>query len=68
MKIVLAANADYENNAYAVCECTGMYESIEIPKKDYTEFVRFSCPRCGRKLGMVVRGKKDNKCLAVTIN
>lgn len=60
MKIVLAADADYINNTYAICECTGIHEGIEIPRKDYTEFVSFNCPRCGKKLGMVVLGKMDN--------
>ncbi len=59
MKIVLAADADYINNSYALCECIQPCYGIEIPRKDYTEFVKFNCPRCGKKLGIVVRGKKD---------
>lgn len=50
MKIVLASGLDYKNNTYAICKCTGQHECIEIPKKDYTEFVEFNCPRCGEKL------------------
>lgn len=65
MKIVLASGLDYKNNAYTICKCTGPHECIEIPKKDYTEFVEFNCPRCGEKLGIVVRGKKDKMLMNV---
>ena len=57
IRVVLAADADYINYSYAVCECIGSVYGIEIPKKDHTDFVEFNCPSCGKKLGMVVRGK-----------
>ena len=50
---------DEDNFVYAICECTLATEGIEVPRKDNTEFINFNCPRCGRRLGIMVRGKKD---------
>lgn len=59
-KIVNAKDTNYEDYEYAVCECTLATEGIEIPRPEHTEYIRLKCPRCGKKLGMVVRGKKDS--------
>lgn len=49
-------DANYE---YAVCECHSMAEGIQVPRPKHTSTVYFKCPRCGKKLGMFIIGKKD---------
>lgn len=61
IQIIDMQSADEINNAYGVCECTRFYEGIEIPREEYNTFVRFKCPRCGKDLGVFVRGKNDNR-------
>lgn len=61
IRIIMYKDADKVNNEYAVCECTSLAEGIEVPRKDYDDFVRFNCPRCGKKLGLFVRGKSNYK-------
>ena len=43
---------------YAVCSCTtiGIDYGIQVPRKQYNDFVEFICPRCGRKLWLFVKG------------
>lgn len=56
-KIVPYADADEKNNVYAVCECLDTQHGIEIPRDEETKFVSFKCPKCGKSLGIMVRGK-----------
>lgn len=50
---------DEDNYAYAICKCTLAHEGIEVPRKDETEFITFNCPRCGRRVGIMAKGKED---------
>lgn len=61
IKIVSLKDVDEDKYAYAVCECLvfGYDYGIQIPRKKNSAFVKFSCPRCGKNLGMFVRGTKD---------
>ena len=59
IEIVKGENFDFEHYGYAICECTLWGEGIQIPRKEYNDFVSFNCPRCGKKLGLYVRGYKD---------
>lgn len=64
IKIVSPKDAIDENKyAYAICECItiGIDYGIQIPRKKYNDFVKFKCPRCGKELGMYVRGT-DKDC------
>lgn len=56
-KIASIADADYKNNVYAVCECLDAQHGIEIPREEETKFVFFKCPKCGKSLCIMVRGK-----------
>ena len=55
-EIVKNENFDFENNGYAICECTLWNEGIQIPRKENDDFVRFNCPRCGKSIGLFVKG------------
>ena len=44
---------------YAICECTRWDEAIQVPRESTNTSVAFNCPRCGKRLGLWVRGK-DN--------
>lgn len=55
-EIVKNENFDFENNDYAICECTLWDEGIQVPRKKHNDFVSFNCPRCGKRLGLCVRG------------
>lgn len=43
---------------YAVCECHSTLEGIQVPRPESTCTVSFECPRCGKKLGLFMIGKK----------
>lgn len=60
IEIVKSENFDFEHYEYAICECTLWGEGIQIPRKEYNDFVGFNCPRCGKSLGMYVRGYKES--------
>lgn len=64
-KIINVNDRDEDNYAYAICEYTMRDECIEIPRGLYNDFVRFYCPRCGKMLGLFVRGKNDNRLFSV---
>ena len=55
-EIVKNDNFDFENNGYAICECTASNEGIQIPRKEYDDFISFNCPRCSKSLGLFVKG------------
>ena len=61
MKIVTYADADEDNNVYALCSCLLFGEGIEIPRPEHTEFICFDCPRCHNKLGIVALGKVEKE-------
>ena len=68
-KFVDYKNADEENYSYAVCWCTPANRGIEIPRKEYSDYVRFKCPNCGEPLGMMVLGKaakRQGKTFSIT--
>lgn len=52
-------NYHYE---YACCECHNLDEAIQIKRPLHTDYIRFECPRCGNKLGVIALGmvEKDN--------
>ena len=50
---------DEDNFVYAVCECTLAWEGIEVPRKYNSGLININCPRCGRRLGIMARGRKD---------
>lgn len=56
---------DEENYVYAICHCTFRYEGIRVSRPDHTTYIRFNCPCCGEKLGIVAKGKLDTKFLSV---
>lgn len=59
IEIVKSENFDFEHYGYAICECTLLGEGIQIPRKEYNDFVSFNCPRCGKSLGLYVKGYKE---------
>lgn len=59
LKIVSSADADYKNNVYATCECLDAQHGIEIPREEETKNVLFKCPKCGKSLGIMARGKSS---------
>lgn len=56
MEIVKREKFDFKNNGYAICECTSWDEGIQVPRGKYSDFISFNCPRCGKILGLYVRG------------
>ncbi len=64
-KFVDYKDFDYDNYEYAICECGIVNEGIEVSRGDYNSFVQFSCPRCGKRLGIFVRGKKDPRAFQI---
>lgn len=62
IKYVTKEEVDEDKYSYAVCECTvfGPDYGIQVSRKKYNDFVKFKCPRCGRKLGLFVRGTDPN--------
>lgn len=45
--------------AYTICTCLAMHEVIRVERPEYSGRVGVSCPRCGRKLSIFLRGKND---------
>lgn len=62
IKYVTKEEVNEDKYGYAVCECTvfDLGYGIQVPRKKYNDFVKFKCPRCGRKLGLFVRGTDPN--------
>ena len=54
---------DFDSNdfCYAVCSCLPLRFSIEIPRPDHSEYIRFTCPKCGSSLGIIAIGKEEKK-------
>lgn len=62
MKIrIVDCSKEYDNinYAYAVCECLLFGERIEISRPNDNDAINFNCPRCNKKLGLWMRGKKN---------
>ena len=62
IKYVTKEEVNEDKYGYAVCKCTiiGPDYGIQVPRKKHNDFVKFKCPRCGRKLGLFVRGTDPN--------
>ena len=60
-RIVNYKDGDESKYTYGICECLKAGECIEIPRRDYSYFLGFQCPKCGRKLGIYVMGT-DPSC------
>lgn len=56
----IVSKFDEYNNTYAVCDCLNFSKAIEVPRKDMDYFASFTCPQCGRELGIYVRAKEKN--------
>lgn len=50
-------NFDEKNYGYALCECCGMGDGIEVPRPEESSLICFNCPNCGKKLGIYLIGK-----------
>ena len=53
---------DHYHYEYAVCMCHSLDECIRIKRPLHSDYIRFNCPRCGNKLGVMALGmfEKDN--------
>ena len=59
MKIVKYKDANEKDYVYALCDCILADEGIEVPRPDYSCYMSFKCPRCGRSIGIFAKGKYD---------
>lgn len=49
---------DETNYGYAICECAMIpYEAVRVDRPEYSGYVYFDCPRCGKSLGLFLSGK-----------
>lgn len=52
---------------WALCYCcTSPEYGIRVKRKKENHFFAFKCPRCGRKLGIAIKGT-DSNCLNFSI-
>lgn len=61
MQIIKYKDADEENFVYAICDCLTPYDGIEIERPVNNMYISFTCPRCGRNLGIYAVGKTELK-------
>ena len=58
-KIIKCKDGNKKDYVYALCDCLLADEAIEVPRPDYSGFITFKCPRCGRNIGIFAKGKFD---------
>ena len=51
---------DEKNYGYALCR-NCIDGGIQIPRPDYSDFIRILCPQCGDMVGICLKGKKSKK-------